>query len=99
VLLFRARERAARSLVKAVSWRAVGSIDTFLLGWLWSGNAKVAGAIAGTEVFTKIGLYFLHERLWAIIPFGQKQLRGREFVPDAPAITPDAQHASADAPR
>ena len=70
MLLFRGHETHSRSFVKAASWRLLGSIDTFLLSWLFSGNAKVAGAIAGTEVVTKILLYYFHERVWSSIGWG-----------------------------
>ena len=53
-----------RSFAKAVSWRATGSIDTFILAYLFTGHAKIAAAISLTEVATKIVLYFVHERLW-----------------------------------
>lgn len=61
-----------RSIAKAISWRVTGSIDTFILSWLITGNLKFAGSIAGIEVITKIVLYYLHERAWAIIPFGKR---------------------------
>jgi uncharacterized membrane protein len=70
VLLFRGREAHRRSLVKAVSWRAVGSIDTFVLGWFFTGQAGIAGAIAGTEVLTKMVLYYFHERAWSAVDWG-----------------------------
>lgn len=60
----------ARSLTKAVSWRVLGSIDTFALGWLLTGNFVVAGSIATLEVATKTVLYYLHERGWAQISWG-----------------------------
>lgn len=60
-----------RSIVKGVSWRVFGSIDTFLLSWLIFDNAKHAGSIAVLELMTKILLYFLHERLWNIIKLGR----------------------------
>ncbi len=53
-----------RSFAKAVSWRVTGSIDTFILAYLFTGHMKVAAAISLTEVGTKIVLYFFHERLW-----------------------------------
>ncbi|MBO9499726.1 MAG: DUF2061 domain-containing protein [Novosphingobium sp.] len=81
MFLFKGREAHSRSIVKAVSWRALGSIDTFVLSWLFTGNAKAAGAIAGTEVVTKITLFYLHERAWALIPWGFKQ----DPQPDDPA--------------
>jgi uncharacterized membrane protein len=70
MLLFRGREAHSRSLVKAISWRALGSIDTFVLSYLFTANVKAAGAIAGTEVLTKMFLYYLHERAWARIGWG-----------------------------
>jgi bifunctional enzyme CysN/CysC len=65
------REWHGRSLVKAASWRAIGSVDTFMLSWIFTGHIGIAGTIAGTEVFTKIGLYYLHERFWAHLPWGK----------------------------
>jgi len=59
-----------RSFIKAVSWRTVGSIDTFLLSWLITGKVNLGAFIAGTEVITKIGLYYFHERAWARIKWG-----------------------------
>lgn len=70
MLLFRGKESNPRSLLKAISWRALGSIDTFVLGLIFTQNLKAAGAIASTEVITKIALYFAHERVWAQIGWG-----------------------------
>ena len=69
---FAGREGHTRSLVKAVSWRATGSIDTFVISFILTGHAALAGSIAGTELITKILLYYLHERVWAWIPWGHK---------------------------
>jgi uncharacterized membrane protein len=60
-----------RSITKGISWRIFASIDTFFLSWVIFGNPIHAGSIAGLELITKILLYFLHERLWNIIPFGR----------------------------
>ncbi|CAH2602873.1 ATP-sulfurylase large subunit [Rhodovastum atsumiense] len=65
------REWHWRSLAKGVTWRITGSIDTFLLSWLITGHLKLAGGIAGAEVFTKIGLFYLHERAWATLSWGK----------------------------
>ena len=56
----------ARAAAKAVSWRAVGTLDTFLWSLLITHRADSAGAIASLEVFTKIGLFYLHERTWRL---------------------------------
>ncbi len=60
-----------RSIVKGISWRLFASVDTFLISWIIFGNYIWAGSIALMEILTKILLYYLHERLWNIIPFGR----------------------------
>jgi sulfate adenylyltransferase large subunit len=70
--LSRWTETHARSLAKAVSWRATGSIDTFIVAFVITGNPKIAGSVAVTEIVTKILIYYLHERVWAFIPWGKR---------------------------
>ena len=60
-----------RSLAKAVSWRITGTIDTFLISWVITGQPLIASGIAFTEIMTKVGLYWFHERVWARIPWGK----------------------------
>jgi uncharacterized membrane protein len=62
-------ESHVRALAKAVSWRAVGTADTFMWSWLITGEAGSAGAIASLETLTKIALYYLHERIWRLLPW------------------------------
>ena len=57
--------RRRRSIAKAVSWRVVGSLDTFLLGYVITGELRYGALIASTEVLTKMVLYYFHERAWA----------------------------------
>jgi uncharacterized membrane protein len=64
------REAHSRSLAKAISWRITGTIDTFVISFIITGHAALAGSIAGTELLTKILLYYFHERIWAVIPWG-----------------------------
>ena len=53
-----------RHLAKTMTWRIVGTIDTMIIGWLVSGDPLIGLSIGGTEVITKMILYFIHERLW-----------------------------------
>ena len=53
-----------RHLAKTMTWRIVGTIDTMIIGWLVSGEPLIGLSIGGTEVITKMILYFLHERAW-----------------------------------
>jgi uncharacterized membrane protein len=66
------KEAHRRSFIKAVTWRITGSVDTFLLSWLVTGNVKMAGAISALEIITKIILYYLHERVWGKVRWGKK---------------------------
>jgi adenylyl-sulfate kinase len=59
-----------RHFVKAVTWRIVGTIDTILLGFLITGDLPTGLRIGSLELFTKILLYFIHERIWESVPFG-----------------------------
>ncbi len=68
--LFRGHEGHGRSFIKAVSWRTIGTIDTFIISFFVTGKASLAGGIAAVEVVTKIMIYYLHERLWALVPWG-----------------------------
>jgi adenylylsulfate kinase len=65
------QESHRRSLTKAVTWRVTGTIDTFIVSWLLTGEPKVALSIAGVEFFTKIFLYYSHERIWNKIKWGK----------------------------
>jgi uncharacterized membrane protein len=53
-----------RHIAKAITWRLVGPIDTFILSWIISGDPFVGLKIGVAEVITKMGLYYLHERVW-----------------------------------
>jgi len=65
-------ESHLRSIVKAISWRLTGSIDTFVVSFLLTGELLLAGSIASVEVFTKIILFWLHERTWNKIKWGKQ---------------------------
>lgn len=64
-------EKHYRSFVKAVSWRLTGSLDTMIISFLITGRIKWALSISGVELFTKVFLYYVHERAWNRIPFGR----------------------------
>ena len=55
------------SILKTISWRILGTIDTMLISYILTGNLKVAMGIGSVEVVTKMILYYFHERAWAKI--------------------------------
>lgn len=61
-----------RSLAKTISWRALASIDTFLIAYIVTGEVSAGAFIVSAEVVTKMVLYYLHERGWSHIKWGLK---------------------------
>ena len=60
-MFIRTGDSHPRSIAKAVSWRITGSVDTFILSFIFTGSIKLAGSIAIAEIATKMVLYHLHE--------------------------------------
>ena len=61
-----------RSLLKTISWRIVGTLDTMALGWIITGSPIMGLKIGALELFTKFILYYIHERIWLRSKFGTK---------------------------
>lgn len=53
-----------RHLAKTITWRIVGTLDTFLLSWFISNDITVGIQIGFFELISKMVLYYVHERLW-----------------------------------
>ena len=65
------KDKHWRSLIKGISWRITGTIDTIVISWIVTRKLSLAFSIGFIEVFTKIGLYYFHERLWERIKIGR----------------------------
>ena len=59
--------RHLKYTAKAISWRIIGSVDTFIISYIMTGKVAIAGSIAGIELFTKIGLFYMHEVAWECV--------------------------------
>ncbi len=64
-------EKVKRSLIKTISWRIIGTLDTILISWLITGTLTIAFSIGAIELVTKMVLYFFHERIWNTIKWGK----------------------------
>ena len=75
-LWFRIRlvESQKRHILKTLSWRAIGTLDTIVLSWIITGNPLTGLKIGTVEVVTKMVLYYLHERTW----YNQLRFRQQE---------------------
>ena len=84
------KEQHYRSVVKGASWRIVGTLDTMFLSWIITGRAITALKIGGIEVFTKIFLFYVHERVWLRCDFGRRH----EDLGDGTSRKRDEHHLS-----
>jgi len=66
-------ESHSRSIAKAVSYRLLGSVSTAGIFYVLTGSAKLSFGAGAIDVFVKLAAYFVHERIWAHIPFGRAQ--------------------------
>ena len=65
-------DTARRSLVKTISWRITGSGATFFISYAILGNVAVSSTIAVAQLIFNTVLYFIHERIWNKIRWGQR---------------------------
>ena len=68
------KENHFRSIIKGASWRVVGTLDTMWLSFIFTGKGITALKIGGVELFTKIFLFYLHERIWMRLRFGTDEV-------------------------
>src|SRR6266545_5627688 len=74
-MVARGKESHARSIAKAISWRVLGTTATSLLVFMFTRRLAVSLAVGGLEFTSKIGLFWLHERVWQRINFGRRRRR------------------------
>ena len=66
-----AKEKPLRSIVKSISWRIIGTLDTIIISYIITGHLTLAFKIGSVELVTKMVLYFFHERIWNSIKWGK----------------------------
>ena len=64
-------EKPLRSVLKTISWRVIGTLDTIIISWIITGHITLALSIGSIELVTKMVLYFFHERIWNKIKWGK----------------------------
>ncbi len=68
-------EKPYRSVVKTISWRAVGTLDTIVISYFITGSLGMAASIGAIELITKMILFYYHERVWNRISFGRVKVQ------------------------
>lgn len=66
-------ESHARSIAKALSYRILGSCTTAAICFAVSGKLALSLGAGAVDMVLKLGLYFLHERVWNHIEFGREK--------------------------
>lgn len=74
-MLSKTKEFRSRSIVKALTWRAIATSVTMTLAYIATGDLELAGAIGVADVIIKLGFYYLHERTWGHIEWGKTVAR------------------------
>ncbi|MDO5977865.1 DUF2061 domain-containing protein [Flavivirga spongiicola] len=77
---FKIKNSTKRHLLKTITWRVIGTLDTFLLSWLISGSPFIGLQIGLAEVISKMLLYYLHERAWYKINYGIEKRDKKEDI-------------------
>jgi len=60
-----------RSIVKAVSYRILGGTPTAKIKNVLTGKGSLSLSAGVLDMVAKIGVYFVHERVWNHINFGR----------------------------
>src|SRR4026209_2122829 len=69
------RETHARSVMKAVSWRVMGTLATTLIVLIFTRQMTVALTVGVLEFISKIAIYWVHERVWDQLKFGKEEIQ------------------------
>lgn len=67
---FDERDSRLRSLFKAITYRITGTITTALIVLAVTGEFAIAMAVGLVEPLAKIVIYYVHERVWELVPHG-----------------------------
>jgi adenylylsulfate kinase len=69
------KETKIRSIVKTISWRILATLTTVTLVYIFIGDTTIAFTVGGIEVFLKMLIYFVHERVWDKLKFGKHEIQ------------------------
>ena len=63
-----------RSIMKAVTWRAGGTVVTFFVAWVMTRRFDLVAQIGILDTTIKLAAFYINERLWMKINFGKLKL-------------------------
>lgn len=66
-------ESHIRSIAKAITWRAGGTVVTFAVAWVITGDLSLSAGIGLLDTMVKLGAFYVHERVWNRLDFGKQK--------------------------
>jgi len=57
--------------MKALTWRAGGTVVTFVVAWVMTREFELAAQIGLLDTAIKLAAFYIHERAWMKINFGK----------------------------
>ena len=66
-------ESHLRSIAKAITWRAGGTVVTFVVAWILTRRFELAAQIGILDTIVKLGAFYVHERIWNRMEFGKQK--------------------------
>jgi len=64
-----------RSVMKAITWRAVATLITYVVSYLLTGEVVLSMAIGFGDSIVKLIAYYSHERIWSRIDIRRKKAK------------------------
>ncbi len=68
-----------RSIAKTISWRVTATLTTIFIVYLFTGKMTLSIGVGFVEAFSKMVLYFIHERAWQRVKWGMHPLASIEL--------------------
>jgi len=66
-------EAHTRTILKAISWRALATLTTMTIVFLFTRRIILSLGVGLAEIIAKITFYYLHERAWDKVSWGKSK--------------------------
>ncbi len=66
-------EAHSRTIAKAISWRALATLTTMTIVFLFTKRIMLSLGVGLAEIIAKITFYYLHERVWNKVSWGKSK--------------------------
>ncbi len=64
-------EKFFRSIIKAITWRIIGTLSLLLVTYLFTKKIDITIIIGISDIIANLILYIIHERVWERVSWGR----------------------------